>query len=183
MDKCQLRKFAKSLRARISEKQRENDADSLMDSVICALNFHLQKEPIVGTYSQIGTEIIPPHELPSAQMALPMIRDKTTLEFYEWSVGQPLVKHVFDISIPDIRKSSPVKPNIVLLPLLLCDMKGNRIGYGAGHYDRYIASCDTKPLLVGLCFDEQIFDHDIPAEQHDQKLDLIITPRRVIEIP
>jgi len=65
---------------------------------------------------------------------------------------------------------------------LLGDKNGNRIGYGAGHYDRYIASCDTKPYLIGVCFDEQIYDGDIPAEPHDIPLDLIVTPKRVIEI-
>jgi 5-formyltetrahydrofolate cyclo-ligase len=200
MNKLELRAWAKEVRADISDDQRQGDAIHLKNNVITRLNdssirviqnggMDCMDKPcndgglVVGTYYPIGTEIIPPHKLSNTQMALPVIRDKMTLEFYKWSLGDALAKCEFNIPIPDTRGLSPITPDIILLPLLLCDTNGNRIGYGAGHYDRYIASCDTKPLLVGVCFDEQIYDGDIPAEPHDQKLDLIITPRRVIEIP
>ena len=155
---------------------------------------------VIGTYYPIGTEIIPPFiatpskdrghaidpigSLSSTGMrtCLPVIRNKTTLEFYAWSIGDPLVKRDFDIPIPDTRNLSPVTPNIILLPLLLCDTYGSRIGYGAGHYDRYIASCEIKPLLIGVCFDEQVYDGDIPSEPHDVPLDLIVTPKHTIQI-
>lgn len=158
---------------------------------------------VIGTYYPIGTEIIPPFiALPSkakgdapdtiapfsstglrdVSVCLPVIRDKTTLEFYPWSPDKRLIKRDFDIPIPDTRGLLPVIPDIILLPLLLCDKYGNRIGYGAGHYDRYIASLNHKPILIGVCFDEQIYDGTIPHEPHDVPLDLIITPNRVIEI-
>ncbi len=184
MDKSQLRVWAKEVRGNIPDDQREGDALQLQKNVMTRLDRVIQKNGtfVVGTYYPIGTEIIPPHDLPNAQMALPVIRNKTTLEFYKWSVGDPLVKCDFDIPIPDTRNLSSVVPDIILLPLLLCDKNGNRIGYGAGHYDRYIASCDTKALLIGICFDEQVYDGDILAEPHDIPLDLIVTPKRVIEI-
>lgn len=174
-----LREKAKGIRANITKSEQEFAPEKLKRRVsdIISDNSHL-----VGTYYPIGTEIIPPHELPSCEVALPVIRDKATLEFYMWSPDMRLVRRDFDIPIPDTRGLSPVIPDIILLPLLLCDKKGNRIGYGAGHYDRYIASCDVKPKLIGVCFDEQIYEGDIPSEPHDEPLDLIVTPRRVIEI-
>jgi 5-formyltetrahydrofolate cyclo-ligase len=175
-----LRNQAKDIRNGISQSRRESDSTDLKQNIIVFLNSN--RNLVIGAYYPIGSEIIPPHDLDGYQMALPVIRNKTTLEFYEWVAGDPLVTKDFSIPIPDTRGKSPVVPDILLLPLLLCDASGNRIGYGAGHCDRYIASCKTSPLLIGVCFEDQIYDGDIPAEPHDQALDLIITPKRVIEI-
>jgi 5-formyltetrahydrofolate cyclo-ligase len=194
MDKKLLRQKAKDIRANISDEQRASDAEKLKNNVITRLVPVIQKikmdcrdkacndEIIVGTYYPIGTEIHPPHELFDFQMALPVIREKTTLEFYPWNPQMRLVKRDFDIPIPNTRGLSPVHPDILLMPLLLCDEFGNRLGYGAGHYDRYIASCANKPYLIGVCFEEQIWPKALPHESHDQRLDLIITPKRVIEV-
>lgn len=66
---------------------------------------------------------------------------------------------------------------IVLVPLLAADEKFNRLGYGKGFYDRFLSS--TKALKVGLIFDEFIFD-EIPVEDFDEKLDILITEKKII---
>jgi len=174
-----LREQAKAIRASIPNQQRESDAKAIMHNIFKVLG----TGSVVGTYYPIGTEITPPHVLNGYQMALPVIRDKTTLEFYLWSPTMRLVKRDFNIPIPDTRGLSSVIPDIILLPLLFCDKHGTRIGYGAGHYDRYINSLENKPLLIGVCFEEQVSHTTLPNEPHDKKLDLIITPKRIIEIP
>jgi 5-formyltetrahydrofolate cyclo-ligase len=176
MNKDELRKRAKHIRDNIPDEIRKQSAQNLKNRVQAVVS----DEQIIGTYMSIRNEIEPPHMIKNAQMALPVIRNKTTLEFYSWSVGQPLVKRDFDIPIPDTRDLSPIIPDIIFAPLLMCDVHGNRLGYGAGHYDRYLASLATKPKLIGVCFDEQIYDGELPNEPHDVKLDLIITPSRTI---
>jgi|GEM_PF-1534928 len=194
-----LREKAKEIRNAIPDARRNSDAIQLKKNVIACLNdssIHVIQNDvdymdkpcndgdlglIIGTYYPIGSEMIPPHNLKNYQMALPVVRNKTTLEFYEWANGDLLVTKDFNIPIPDTRGKTPIHPDILLLPLLLCDSRGNRIGYGAGHYDRYIDGCDKKPLLIGVCFDQQIWPELLPVESHDQPLDLIITPKRVIE--
>ena len=195
-----LRQKGREIRDSISQSQHEGDSARLKDQIIKFLDTNFFANHVIGAYYPIGSEIISPFVIPRKQSeqrnlisltyvqddtiktALPVIRNKTTLEFYIWVAGDPLAKKDFDIPIPDTRGKTPIAPDILLLPLLLCDMHGNRIGYGAGHYDRYIASCDEKPLLIGVCFEEQIYDDVIPHEPHDQPLDLIVTPKRVIEI-
>jgi len=183
MDKTQLRHHAKTIRDAISDAQRQLDSKAIYKRIGSSLHQSNGGANLtIGTYFPIGSEIIPPHKIEGYQMALPVVRHQTTLEFYKWREGDSLVKKDFDIPIPDTRGITPVLPNILFVPLLLCDENGGRIGYGAGHYDRYIASCKTKPFLIGVCFDEQIWHDSLPVEPHDQPLDLIVTPKRVIEI-
>ena len=181
MDKQQLRQQAKNIRDAITASEQENAEISLKSNILEVLNKR-QLSGIVGTYYPIGSEIKPPHILDAFETALPIIRDKVTLEFYKWHEGDDLINGRFDIPIPKRSTTQDCRPDIVLLPMLMCDVQGNRLGYGAGHYDRYIASRDDTPLLIGVCFEEQISKETLPYESHDQRLDLIITPKRIIEI-
>ena len=178
MNKKQLRQLARNIRAGIDDKQRLRDEKLLAENV-CSLLPSRNDDCVIGIYHPIGTEIAPPMDFERA--ALPVARYDKILEFYEWREGDPLVKRDYDIPIPDTRHKSPIVPDVILAPLLLCDANGNRLGYGKGHYDRYLASLDTKPMLIGVCFEEQIFDDGLPAEDHDAKLDFIVTPKRIIE--
>ena len=177
-----LRAKARKIRDSIPETMRTEGVEALKKNIVSIIDNRVNSDGcMVATYYSIGSEIHPPHKINGYKLALPVIRNKTSLEFYEWDEGNPVVKRDFDIPIPDTRGLEPVLPQIILLPLLICDQYGNRIGYGAGHYDRYIASLDYKPLLIGVCFEEQVSNEALPAEAHDIRLDLIITPKRIIE--
>lgn len=61
------------------------------------------------------------------------------------------------------------------LPLTV---RGNRMGYGGGFYDRFFAE-EPGHLRWGLAYEFQIFSH-IPCEEWDQKMERILTPKQVI---
>ncbi len=174
-----LRERARKIRSAIPDESRVIARESLHRNVTGYLR-EAKPHGLVGTYYPYGGEIHPPHHLDGYNLALPVIRQGITLEFYQWDDSQPVVKRDFDIPIPDTRHLNPVVPACILLPLVLCDTYGNRIGQGAGHYDRYIASLERKPLLIGVCFEEQVSETPLPAEPHDVRLDVIITPQRII---
>ncbi len=69
--------------------------------------------------------------------------------------------------------------NLVLVPGIVFDIKGHRIGYGFGYYDKFLAKV-PKAIKIGLAFDFQVIDK-IPREMHDVPVDLIVTEKRVIE--
>lgn len=70
--------------------------------------------------------------------------------------------------------------NLMLLPGLAFDTNGNRIGYGAGFYDRYLAShAGMIVYKIGLAYDLQVAEH-IEAEAYDVKADCLLTPTRLI---
>ncbi|WP_455004110.1 5-formyltetrahydrofolate cyclo-ligase [Capnocytophaga gingivalis] len=84
--------------------------------------------------------------------------------------------------IPEPQGGIPVKSEeieVVFVPLLAYDTKGNRIGYGKGFYDNFLAECKAETLKVGLSFFpaepliEDVREGDIP-------LDYVVTPERVL---
>lgn len=68
--------------------------------------------------------------------------------------------------------------DIIFIPGLAFDRFGHRLGRGEGYYDRYLSGLDqrsARPILVGLCLDEQFFE-SVPIEAHDVVMDYICTP-------
>lgn len=67
----------------------------------------------------------------------------------------------------------------VIVPLLGFDVALNRIGYGKGYYDRFLQEllyeASTRPYLIGLAFQCQFVKEGISAEEHDIRLDAVIT--------
>lgn len=83
--------------------------------------------------------------------------------------------------IPAPRVSQPVvDPDLVVVPLLGFDRRGNRLGRGGGHYDRTLAALRlARPRrIIGLAFDGQKIE-DCLAEDHDERLDAVVSERRV----
>ncbi len=67
--------------------------------------------------------------------------------------------------------------DVALVPGIVFDLQGNRIGHGKGYYDRLLQK--MQGLSIGLAFEVQLIDV-LPAEQHDVKVDKIITEGGVI---
>ena len=77
----------------------------------------------------------------------------------------------------DTEVISPEKIDMVLIPLLACDLQGNRVGYGKGYFDRYLKNCRPDCIKVGLSFFEPIEQID-DTEDYDVPLDFCITPQK-----
>ena len=83
--------------------------------------------------------------------------------------------------IPEPQGGIPIKSEeieVVFVPLLAYDTKGNRVGYGKGFYDNFLAECKSETLKIGLSF--------FPAEPHiedvregDIPLDYVVTPEGI----
>jgi 5-formyltetrahydrofolate cyclo-ligase len=69
--------------------------------------------------------------------------------------------------------------DVVFIPLLISDRKGNRIGYGGGFYDRFLAKCPENTLKIGLNFFAPI-DEILDVENFDIPLDYCVTPEEIV---
>lgn len=69
----------------------------------------------------------------------------------------------------------------VFVPAAAVDRDGNRLGWGKGYYDRFLAGLDPSTFVVAVVFDADILA-EIPAEAHDIGVDVIITERDVYTI-
>jgi 5-formyltetrahydrofolate cyclo-ligase len=63
--------------------------------------------------------------------------------------------------------------SLILVPGLAFDIHGNRIGFGAGHYDRLLSKIPTSCIRIGIAFREQIVTK-LPSDTFDQKMDYLL---------
>jgi len=72
--------------------------------------------------------------------------------------------------------------DLVLVPGVAFDESGARLGYGGGYFDRLLPLLRADCARIGIAFDEQLLP-EIPAEEHDECVDVVVTPSRVIRPP
>ena len=69
---------------------------------------------------------------------------------------------------------------LIVVPAIAYDKRGNRVGRGKGYYDRLLQS--TAATKIGVGYDFQLISEDIPVEPHDVAVDIVITDRRMLVI-
>jgi 5-formyltetrahydrofolate cyclo-ligase len=107
------------------------------------------------------------------EVALPVVLGKgLPLEFRRWTRDMAMVAGVYDIPYP--ASGEPVKPAILIIPMVGFDAAGYRLGYGGGFYDRTIAASAEKPLCVGTGFELGRLDTIYPLP-HDIPMDYVVT--------
>ncbi len=185
MDRTAERVRLRSLRKRYVTEQGDaaiRQACIMLAARACAC---LAPYKIIGSYWAVGSEINPaPLEALLRQaghiIALPRVTDRTTpLHFARYDVGSTMEPGPVG-AIPQPRDDAPVlRPDALLVPLLAADVRGFRLGQGAGHYDRTIAA--LRPVYtLGLAYDCQIIARVADAPW-DEPLDAIVTPTRVLQ--
>ena len=91
-----------------------------------------------------------------------------------------LIPGKFGIPEPiEIMKIAYKNIDLVLVPGIVFDRQGHRIGYGFGYYDKFLAKVH-KAVKIGLAFDFQVVDN-IPRETHDIAVDFVVTEKGVVE--
>lgn len=102
-----------------------------------------------------------------------------TLTHYLLTENTKLRKNAHDIPEPvDGIEVPENKLDVVFIPLLAFDEKGNRVGYGKGFYDRFLAKCRPDTLKIGLSLFEAVAEIT-DASSDDIRLDLCVTPEKV----
>ena len=103
-------------------------------------------------------------------IALPVTGPRgTALTFRLWQPGDALTAGPFGLSEP---AGPPAEPDVLLVPLLAYDARGNRLGYGGGYYDRTIAA--TGALAIGAAYAGQEVAA-VPVGPDDRPLAGVVT--------
>ena len=113
---------------------------------------------------------------PHIQWAFPRMEAKR-LTFY---ISQNFIKGRFSVMEPseDSQKLHLEDLAGVLVPGLGFNKKGRRLGKGQGYYDKALET--FQGTKVGVCFDCQVVEEDLPEEKHDVRVDSIVTEKEVI---
>lgn len=180
--KRDLRQQAKLARDRIPAAGREVAARALTRYAQDVIALSAHPSPTVSAYLAIGSELDPAPLLAAlrslgAATSLPvMVGRAQPLQFRAWAPGQPLVEREWGIRQPGA--DCPVaSPDIILVPLLSIDARGNRLGYGGGYYDRTLAPAPSAAprMAVGVAYATQLVDA-VPVGAYDVALDYLLTP-------
>lgn len=121
-------------------------------------------------------------DFPSVRVAV-SVTDMVTrqLTHYALTPTTTLTENRWHIPEPIASQSAPIPTAIlttVLVPLLVFDQQGHRVGYGGGFYDRFLATCPPDCQKIGLSLEEPI-DRIDDIEPTDVPLDACITPINV----
>ncbi|HLA19989.1 MAG TPA: 5-formyltetrahydrofolate cyclo-ligase [Pseudolabrys sp.] len=183
-EKSALRAAALTLRDALPAAERQAAAET-----IATRSFPIAIKPgtIVSGFSPMKSEISPLPLLRSlsdagASLALPVVQGRgLPLIMRAWHFGAPLKSGQWGIREP-MPPAPDVKPDILIVPLTCFDRQGHRIGYGAGYYDMTIAALRARKnvVAVGIAFAAQEIPQ-VPATEHDARLDLVLTEREVID--
>jgi 5-formyltetrahydrofolate cyclo-ligase len=134
--------------------------------VFLPFSFEIETAPLIALARRAGKTLAVPVVFP----------EEGRLRFAVLPEGRPRwVKNVYGIREP-IRRDWVDRLDLLLVPGAAFTLRGDRLGSGAGYYDRYL---DQRPCpkTIGVCFDEQVAVR-LPAEKHDHRMEGIVTPTR-----
>lgn len=188
--KVQRRADAKLLRDAMPEEMRKAAAESICKKITTMASFGLCD--VILCYAPIGSEV---DVLPIAREAFSRgktvgfpVCDKDTkeMEFYSvTSLDELYDGGMYGEKIPPVapeRLIAPSASTMILMPGLLFDKRGRRIGYGGGYYDKYIRRNEAlfhSSMTVGVTYSAFLSDIPIPYSDHDISAALVVTEKKV----
>lgn len=159
MDKNELRKFYKAARRAVSDREVKERA--IADRLLAIAGVAKS----VFIYESIGGEV-------STVDIIARLKSRADIFVPEVCGRNMLLKKLGTAGYAD-------RPcELTVVPLIAFDDTLNRIGFGGGYYDRYLA--DNKTFAVGIAFDEQQCARFV-KEETDMPLAMIITPTRTLQ--
>jgi 5-formyltetrahydrofolate cyclo-ligase len=198
-EKNAIRQRIRKIRQQIQEDEVQQAEENIARNLASQISYTTANKiaSFVSFDGEISTRMINDMLVKEKSVCfLPKVRPLTPsgLWFMPYTGQEVFKNNHFGIPEVDdlrIRECVPLSTlNIILVPLVAFDNQGNRLGMGKGYYDAslsYLYDSDeiedkhyTKPLFVGLAYEQQKVD-EIPTAEHDIKLDMVLTQTRSYE--
>jgi 5-formyltetrahydrofolate cyclo-ligase len=113
------------------------------------------------------------------QVVLPKVLDEETLTHILLTDGTKIAQNPWGIPEPEGGISiDPTMLEVVFIPLLAYDIKGNRVGYGKGFYDTFLKKCKKEVIKIGLSFFDPV-DRIEGIRKEDITLDYCVSPDQI----
>ncbi len=113
------------------------------------------------------------------RVALPRVTGPHEMHFYQITSTEDTVPGYYDIPEPSAACQEEIFEGFLIVPGTAFDRQMHRMGYGGGFYDAWLERFGSRVTACGLAYDFQLLD-EIPFEEHDRMMDLVITPEEVI---
>lgn len=178
------RALAREARDRLTPEQRRDAAYRIAEALL-ALD-ELADARAVLAHAALPNEIDPAPAIArlrerGIRIAYPRIESPGVLGLHYVGHELDLVPGPFGLAQPSefAPRMQPRDADAILLPGIAFDERGTRLGYGGGYFDRLLPTCRPDAVRIGIGFDEQLLT-EIPAEEHDERVSIVVTPSRVI---
>ncbi|EPR14082.1 5-formyltetrahydrofolate cyclo-ligase [Ruminiclostridium papyrosolvens] len=159
----------------IGQKLYQLDCVKRAETLMCYVSFgsEVYTHDIIKTWLSQGKQICVPRVVKAKGKSMEAVKISSLEELEPGTYGvlEPTSGHKNTVS-PDLI-------NVIIVPGCAFDLHRNRMGYGAGYYDRFLDLISDNCLKVGVAFDFQIMG-EIPCDEHDIPMDIIITEERNI---
>ena len=184
-----IRKEMRERRRKVKDSERRKVAKKI------AYNFDLPELDLFARCYRLMTYLSGPHEVPTRyiirrawyrekQVCVPAyVEWRDTYEPVEFLPGMPLVRRRYGIREPvDLLPVAIWDVGAHILPGLAFDRTGARLGYGGGYFDKILSDrIAPGSIIAAICYDWQIVDEPLPQEPTDQKVNWIVTDKRIID--
>ncbi|MDD4801488.1 MAG: 5-formyltetrahydrofolate cyclo-ligase [Syntrophomonas sp.] len=163
MTVIQVKDYSALIASRLSELEPVINSKRIMG--FAAIRNEVELRPFLEAQQGLGKKIL-----------LPRIKDNDELEAVEvddWRATRP---GVFGIQEPSGPPCSNADIDVVLVPGLVFDAHGYRLGYGKGYYDRFLPLLPASTFICGVCYEFQVVD-DIMPHSGDVPVHWIITEK------
>ena len=184
-EKAILRTQMRALRDQFSSQEKVL-ADAMIAKRLFAMPFYLEAQTVLAYLSflnEVGTDTLIQKALragkriaaPVTKRGEPLMKayrmfDLDNVQMGEWGMREPVAT---DQGI------TPDEFDLILVPGLAFTRTGDRLGYGGGYYDRYLAKVRPSTICVGLAYDFQVIP-SLTVESFDFRLDYVLTPTSTI---
>lgn len=189
-DRERLRRRIRQKREQMHVEQRREAARQV--AAVLEQRGFLREAGHLAGYHAMGGELDPFPALEGcrnggANVYLPVLDPDSprTLHFREWTPDAPMNRNRLGIPEPaGTAYRNPRELDVVLVPLVVCDRRGNRLGMGGGFYDTTfswrIGGEPGRPRLIGMAYEFQVVDSLEPMPW-DVPLDHVATPAGIVD--
>lgn len=171
-EKETLRKEIKALRSALSLDEKESFQNSIMQALDAYVEEHNIQTIHVFIPMKEEADIMPLYKkwfYEGKTLIAPKTLDNRELEHRVWSKFEEIEEGKWGTFHPKNKQVFKGEYDLILVPGIAFDLKGYRLGYGAGYYDTFLAPYKHIPK-IGIAFPFQIVI-TVPKEKHDQKVD------------
>jgi len=180
--KAALRARMRALRREIPPEERARRS-ALVEEALFSLSEVRRAKRVLLFYSfgsEVDTSGMAGRVLGAGKSLLLPFLHAGVMEAAEVRPGEALTLTAYGPREPVRRVAvDPSSVDVVVTPGLAFDRRGHRLGYGAGHYDRYLGRLGRGAARIGVGFSIQVVDR-VPTGPGDQRLDLVVTDDEVI---
>jgi 5-formyltetrahydrofolate cyclo-ligase len=179
-----LRDKYKKIRTEIKDKEVKSD---IIKQKVINLPKYIKANKIALYYSmdfEVDTINLIQYSINNGKKVyLPRVSENKNLEFYEIkNIEDANIKSIFGIYEPKINlknKLNKKELELIIVPGICFDKEKNRIGFGKGYYDKFLAGLNDV-YKIGICFEDQILQKDIIlTDKYDIKVNSIITEENI----